>query len=48
MNDSTTILGTVGTIASFTLGQWNNAVGVIAGVLTIIWVTYKFIKDLRG
>lgn len=48
MNDSTTILGSIGTVASFTLGQWNNAVGICAGLITIAWVSYKFIKDLRS
>ena len=47
MNDSTTIIGSVGTIASFSLGQWNHAVGITAGLFTIAWVTYKFIKEYK-
>jgi hypothetical protein len=47
MNDSTTILGTIGTIASFTLGQWNNVVGITAGLFTIAWVIFKFIRDTK-
>ena len=47
MNDSTTILGTIGTIASFTLGQWNNAVGICAGLFTIAWVIFKFTKESK-
>lgn len=47
MNDSTTILGTLGTVATFTLGQWNNVVGIIAGLFTIAWVLYKFIKGVK-
>lgn len=47
MTDSTTIIGSIGTIASFTLGQWNNAVGITAGLFTIAWVIYKFLKDIK-
>jgi hypothetical protein len=47
MNDSTTILGSIGTVASFTLGQWNNAVGICAGLLTIAWVIFKFVKETK-
>ena len=48
MSDSTTILGTMGTIASFTLGQWNNVVGICAGLMTCAWVAYKFLKASKG
>ena len=48
MTDSTTILGTIGTLASFGLGQWNNVVGICAGLFTIAWVIYKFVKEAKG
>jgi hypothetical protein len=38
-------IGIVGTIASFTLGQWNNIVGICAGLCTIAWFVYKFVKE---
>ena len=34
MTDSTPVIGMIGTGLSFTLGQWNDLVGLIAGVLT--------------
>lgn len=45
MTDNTTIFGVIGTISSFTLGQWNHAIGICAGLFTIAWVCYKFIKE---
>jgi hypothetical protein len=47
MNDSTSLIGSVGTIASFTLGQWNNIVGIMAGLFTCTWVVYKFHQEKK-
>lgn len=48
MTDSTPIIGMIGTGLSFTLGQWNDLVGLIAGVLTcgyMLWKLYRFYKN---
>lgn len=47
MSDTTFQLGIVGTLASFTLGQWNNIVGICAGLCTIAWFLYKFAKEKK-
>lgn len=48
MTDSTPIIGMIGTGLSFTLGQWNDLVGLCAGCLTCIymlWKLHKFYKN---
>lgn len=48
MTDSTPIIGMIGTGLSFTLGQWNDLVGLVAGVLTcgyMLWKLYRFYKN---
>ena len=48
MTDSTPIIGMIGTGLSFTLGQWNDLVGLIAGFLTcgyMLWKLYRFYKN---
>ena len=48
MNDTTPIIGMIGTGLSFTLGQWNDIVGLCAGVLTcsyMLWKLWRFYKD---
>ena len=48
MSDSTPVVGMIGTGLSFTLGQWNDLVGLIAGTLTcgyMLWKILKFYKD---
>ena len=50
MNDTTPIIGMIGTGLSFTLGQWNDLVGLLAGILTcsyMIWKLIKFYKDAK-
>jgi hypothetical protein len=50
MSDSTPIVGMIGTGLSFTLGQWNDLVGLCAGSLTciyMVWKLYKFYKYER-
>lgn len=51
MNDTTPIIGMIGTGLSFTLGQWNDLVGLIAGLLTcgyMVWKLVKFYKNEKG
>ena len=48
MTDNTTTLGIIGTVSTFTLGQWNHAIGICAGLFTIAWVIYKFIKEYKA
>jgi len=48
MSDSTPVIGMIGTGLSFTLGQWNDLVGLIAGGLTcgyMLWKLFRFYKD---
>ena len=43
MSDSTPVIGMIGTGLSFTLGQWNDMVGLCAGVLTCSYLVWKLI-----
>jgi hypothetical protein len=42
------LLGTAGTAASFTLAQWNDIVGLVAGLLTIAYLLRQHARmDLK-
>jgi len=48
MTDTTPVIGLIGTGLSLTLGQWNEVVGLFAGVLTctyLVWKLIRFFKD---
>lgn len=47
MNDHVPFVGAGGTMASISLGQWNEIVGITVGVLTGIYVIIKTIKLIR-
>ena len=44
MNDPTPTVGFLGTTLSFTLGQWNDLFGAMAGALTCIYLLWKLAK----
>jgi hypothetical protein len=48
MTDSTPIVGMIGTGLSFTLGQWNDLVGLVAGLLTCGYMVWKLIKFYKN
>ena len=48
MSDSTPIIGMIGTGLSFTLGQWNDLVGLIAGLLTCSYMVWKLIRFYKN
>ena len=47
MNDHVPFVGAGGALASVSLGQWNEIVGITVGCLTGIYVTVKLIMLLR-
>jgi hypothetical protein len=47
MENNTTAFGVIGTVATFTLGQANHIVGILAGLLTCSWVIYSFVKEFK-
>jgi hypothetical protein len=47
MNDPTPTIGFLGTTLSFTLGQWNDLFGAMAGALTCVYLIWKLIKIKR-
>ena len=44
MSDTTPVIGMIGTGLSFTLGQWNDLVGLCAGILTCVYLVWKLLK----
>ena len=51
MNDHVPFIGAGGTVASVSLGQWNEIVGITVGVITGVYVTVKLVlllKDLKN
>ena len=48
MIDRTSIAGLGGTFASFGLGNLNESVGIVAGLLTVFYMSVKIYKLLRG
>ena len=45
--DNAAILGWTGTLATFSLGQWNEAIACVCGVATTIYMVTKLIKTLK-
>jgi hypothetical protein len=43
----TPLLGTLGTVASLTLEQWNSAIGIVAGVLTVAYMVRQHVHFRR-
>jgi len=48
MSDSTPVIGMIGTGLSFTLGQWNDLIGLIAGLLTSSYMIWKLIRFYKN
>ena len=48
MIDRVSIAGWGGTFASFGLGSLHEWVGIIAGLLTIVYMSVKIYKNLKG
>lgn len=48
MNDHVPFVGAGGTMASLSLGQWNEIVGITVGVLTGIYVVFKTVALIRN
>ena len=47
ITDNAAILGWTGTVATISLGQWNEAVACVCGVVTTIYMIIKLINLLR-
>lgn len=47
MNDHVPFVGAGGTLASLSLGQWNEVIGITVGVLTGIYVIIRICKSLK-
>lgn len=47
MNDTTPMIGMIGTGLSFTLGQWNDIVGLAAGLLTCAYMIWKLMSHAK-
>ena len=45
--DNAAILGWTGTLATFSLGQWNEAIACVCCVATTIYMVTKLIKTLK-
>ena len=48
MNDSTPLIGMLGTGLSLTLGQWNEILGICAGSLTCAYMIWRLIILYKG
>jgi hypothetical protein len=48
MNDTTPIIGMLGTGLSYTLGQWNDIVGLAAGLLTCFYMLWKLFNHAKN
>jgi|TARA_R100000152_G_C6670825_1_gene107189 hypothetical protein len=46
MTDSTPIIGTGGTLATFGLGQINEIVGICVGITTLVYLAIKIKNQL--
>jgi len=47
MNDHVPFVGAGGALASVSLGQWNEIVGIAVGCITGVYVTIKLIMLLK-
>jgi len=47
MTDNAAILGWTGTVATVSLGQWNEAIACVCGVVTTIYMITKLINLIR-
>jgi hypothetical protein len=47
MTDNAAIVGWTGTFATFSIGQWNEAIACVCGVVTTIYMVTKLIKTLK-
>ena len=47
MTDNAAIVGWTGTFATFSMGQWNEAIACVCGVVTTIYMVTKLIKTLK-
>jgi hypothetical protein len=48
MSTETPLVGVLGTIATFGLGQVSHIIGIVAGLLTCTLVMIQIVKNLKG
>ena len=48
MSDKTPLVGLGGTLGSFSLGSINDMLGIACGVLTLVYLSYKLYKEIKG
>lgn len=48
ITDNAAILGWTGTVATISIGQWNEAIACICGVVTTIYMITKLINLIRN
>lgn len=51
MNDTPLIVGWTGTLATVSLGQWNQIIAITCGLVTTVYMAvrlYQAIKDKNG
>lgn len=46
--DREAVVGLIGTFFSFSLGQWNHIVGIIAGLFTITYMSVMIYQRLKN
>ena len=47
MMDKGAIVGSIGTLFSFTLGQWSHIAGIVSALITIIYMLIRIRKSLN-
>lgn len=47
MNDTPMIVGWSGTVATLSLGQWNEIIAMVCGVATTAYMVTKLVQALR-
>lgn len=46
--DNATVLGWTGTLATVSIGQWNEVIACVCGVVTTVYMATKLVQTLRN
>ena len=47
MNDTPMLIGWSGTVATVSLGQWNEIIAIVCGAVTTVYMATKLVQTLR-
>lgn len=47
MNDTPMLIGWSGTLATVSLGQWNEIIAIVCGAVTTVYMATKLVQTLR-